>query len=100
MGFVSYGIHTRLHYEIQRTGGLDKEIRRAWLEAEYGLDKESLDLVLMYNVEDRLKDSTLEELKQLIINQKSNEKSKSAYAMRSLTGMLTSLCYDSNMLFR
>jgi hypothetical protein len=98
MKFITFGIHTRLHYLIKRNGGLDKEVRRKWFETKFGFDKETIDLVLMYNVEDSLKENTIEEIKQLIIKKNSNDSFKSTRALRNLTSTLNLLCCNSNML--
>lgn len=97
MKFISYGIHTRLHYVIKKANGIDKVIRREWLKNKYGFDAETLDLVLMYDIENLIKEKDIEEIKSLILEKKSSDRLKSKRAMRNLTSMLTTLCCNSNM---
>lgn len=99
MRFESYGIHTRLHYLIKRAGGIDKKLRREWLKNKYGFDDETVDLVLMYNIEKLLEENTIEEIKQLIIEKNAREKQRRENAVRTLSNMLNALCCNSDMLY-
>jgi len=97
MYFINYGIHTRLHYVVEKAGGIDKVVRRKMLKTKYGFDEETLDIVLMYNIEKLLDEHTIEEIKRLIIRKKTDDILKGGQALASLTYMLTRLCCKSDM---
>lgn len=97
MKFITYGIHTRLHYLIKRVGGINKAARRDYLKATYGFDDETIDTVLMYNIEKLLKETTIEEVKRLIIEKKSADRAESDSALNTIKSLMTALCMDTNM---
>jgi len=98
MKYITYGIHTRLYYLVKHVGGIDIEVRREGLRVKYGFDDETLDIILMYDVEKLIKNNTIEEIKEMIIKKNSSKKLESERAMRDLTRLLTRLCCTSNML--
>ena len=70
MIYKTYGIHTRLHYTVNRAGGIDKVIRRKMFKDRYKFDDKTLDIVLMYDIDEWLKTNTIEEIKQSILDKK------------------------------
>lgn len=97
MKFITYGIHTRLHYLIKRVGGINKVARRDYLKTTYGFDDETVDIVLMYNIEKLLKDTTIEEVKILIKEKKSKDRAESERALKTINSLMTTLCMNTNM---
>ena len=98
MKFTSYGVHTRLQYLINRVGGIDVAIRRKWFEDKYGFDKETIDLVLMYDIEYLLTKNTIDEIKQSVEQINRNNGLKKLQHEKKLKCMLTTLCCMRNML--
>ena len=98
MKYVTYGIHNRLHYLIKGTGGLDKESRRKYLKNKYGFDAETINLILMYDVEHLLKEHTISEIKYYIEQKNDNSKILRERAVNNLKYLLTDLCCASDML--
>ena len=91
MIYKTYGIHTRLHYVIKSAGVIDKVIRRKMFKDKYNFDDETLDIVLMYDIDEWLKTNTIEQIKQSILDKKSRDRIEGRKALRNLTSMMTIL---------
>ena len=98
MRYVSHGIHSRLYYVVEHSGGLNKVIRRAWLAKEFRLNDEALDIVLMYNVEEILNEITIEELIERVRIVNHNRELEGRDSLKLLNRMYTMLACNTNML--
>lgn len=55
----TFGIHTRLHYIIKKSGGLDWNKRKDYLRRKYGFTEDVANRVYRYPIESMLKKYTL-----------------------------------------
>lgn len=60
--YVDCGIHSRLQFIINHSGGLDKEARLLYLAKTYDLAKDDAKLLYRYPVEELLEKYSLDEL--------------------------------------
>jgi len=100
MKFISNGIHSRLYYVLRKAGGIDKVVRRDWFKTKFGFDDETIDIVLMYDIEKLLTENTIEEIKDYISRKNKNEKLKSEKSFREflqITNTINRMCCNSNM---
>ena len=98
MKCITYGIHTRLYYIIKRTGGLNKEMRKEYLKNKFGFDDETVDLVLMYDIEHLLIKNTIEEIKYYINQKNIYNKKQIEYNFNGLSNILKNIYCNSDML--
>ena len=99
MIYKTYGIHTRLHYIVNHAGGIDKAVRRKMFKDKYNFDDETLDIVLMYDIDNLLLSYTIEEIKRSILDKQSRDSIKGKNALRNLTGMTMMLNGDYDNYF-
>lgn len=57
----TFGIHTRLHYTIKKSGGLDWNKRKDYLRRKYGFTEDVANRVYRYPIESMLEKFTLDD---------------------------------------
>lgn len=60
MKFITYGVHTRLHYLLERINGINEEMRINYLHDLYKIDKEILGRIYLYDIENLVVSNTVE----------------------------------------
>lgn len=88
MKFITYGIHTRLHYLIKKTGGIDKNIRKKYIKEKYNYTDKTIELIINHNFEEWLKDFTIEEITTYLINEKEIDRKKAKSILNDLSRMV------------
>ena len=91
MSWESFGLHTRLHYVIKSSGGLNRGMRIAYLATTYSISTEQAELLVTCPVEELIKTRTKEEIIDLAISDKQMKEEEAQKSLANLNRMANHL---------
>ena len=92
MRYGAFGIHTRLQFVIDKTGGIDWDLRSEYLAKKYCLPIEKMRQVCKIDVEEYLDTGmSIDELIEKYRKYRDNKRKKSEQAFENMTTMLATV---------
>lgn len=95
MKFITYGIHTRLHYLLKRINGIDEKMRINYLHELYEILKDVLDRIVLYDIENLVKSHTVDEVVSMLESEVRRKSTTLDGTLMDYVNILNRECYKS-----